>query len=363
MDFHFVRKYSVVRLPKGVAIQTPAIDTLSRQWMQNTWRHEDIFQEFVSPAGSFGRGKAVAYFSNSINNTVLTTLASAASEVFIAELRTSDIIRYTKVYLANLAGVISPLAASDTRLLEELEEKNRSMMRLVPVLLPKDEERSSPTKPTDGLAVVIGMGSIRHAIAGYLGSSGCTTVVFMGRRTGDDAEASITQGLQSLRSSHHSTTMKYVQGDVTDMANLHLSIDAIANRFGEVKHVVYTAGVIRDATISTVSNDNFASVLDSKALGAWNMHLISQEMKWNMKCIHSAQQHKNAEKVAQNPGFASDAIIRELRLNNASKGRVVKKMYLKKELLNITIRIVKDVLEVGQNDPFHAEKCAGEAGC
>ncbi|KAF9012766.1 hypothetical protein BDQ17DRAFT_1420105 [Cyathus striatus] len=559
-------KYSVARVPKGVAIQTPAIDTLSKRWMQNTWRHEDVFQEFVSPTGSFGRGEAVAYFSDSINNTVLTTFASVASEVFVAEFGTSDIIRYTKSDLERLSGVISPLVALDTSLVEELEGKklsivldvtryhapgselyaslwkhalwlmkfalsgrvevssfvvvtsmssptgpallqppgigailqgmlrvyrresglssdvvwgvdlpdqltpeavsdilskeicmhgntspskntitayrrlgDRSIMRLVPVLLPKDEEKASPTRQTNGLTIVIGMGSIGHAIAGYLASSGCTAIVFMGRRAGDDAEASITQGLQSLRSSHPSTIMEYVQGDVTDMTNFRLSINAIISRFNEVKHVVYTAGVIRDATISTVSNDDFASVLDSKALGAWNMHLISKEMKWNLDTfvllssisvplgnegqvsyvagnafldslaahrrsiglagtslqlgpweskviqgVDLSQTHMrimshdegiplllqalsdddpvqvvvdwNAEKVAQSPAFASDAIFRELRLNSASKGRVVKKMHSKKDLSNSIIGIVKEVLEVGQNDPFDMEE-------
>ncbi|KAF9012744.1 hypothetical protein BDQ17DRAFT_1344564 [Cyathus striatus] len=405
-------KYLVARLPKGVAIQTPAMDKLSRKWMQNTWRREDVLQGLESPS-SFGRGETVAYFSDSINNAVLSAFVTSSSEVFIGELAVSDIIRHIKTDSTKLTGVIGSPALPDKTLTDELEGKkisivlditryhapgsdmyvslwkhamrlmkfalsgkvdlsafvvvsslslptgpayclrqppgigavlqgmlrvyrresglstdtvwgvdlpdqltqeaiteilskeihmhnhtsttkstvaayrrplgcheHDSIVRIVPVLLPKAEEGNSPTMAIEGLAVIVGMGSIGHALARYLASSGCMTIVFLGRRRGDDNE--IVQGLQRLMSSCPSATMEYVQADVTDVVSLRVSIEAIVNRFGEVKHVVYTAGVIRDATISTVTNDEFASVLDSKAMGAWNLHLISQEMKLNL---------------------------------------------------------------------------------
>ncbi|KAF9012746.1 KR domain-containing protein [Cyathus striatus] len=492
-------KYSVAQVPKGLAIQTPVMDTLSRKWMQNTWRREDAVVQGFKSSGSFARGETVVYFSNSINSAVLSTFAPGANEIIIGELGVSDYIRYTKTDPDKLADDVGSLVPSDTGLEEELDGKgisivldvtgyhapgtamcaalwkyalwlmkfalsdkvdvsafvvpprigtvlqgmlrvyrresglssdavwgvdlpnqlsaealsaeavsdilskeihmrsnalpskstvvayrraprDGSIVRLVPVLLPKAEERNAPTRSIDGLVVIVGMGSIGQALAGYLGGSGCRTIVFMGRRSADDNEASITSfafDYTRLAKLKIKSSFRH-PGVCPDRCHryegLRSSMDAVVSRFGDVKHVVYTAAVVRDATVLNVSNDEFASVLDSKAVGAWNMHLISQEMKWNLDTfvllssisvplgkegqvayvavLQSLSEKDpvqvivnwNAEKMAQIPAYGSDAMFCELWLNIASKERVVQKTYSRKELSENIVRAVKDVL-------------------
>ncbi|KAF9012764.1 hypothetical protein BDQ17DRAFT_1321707 [Cyathus striatus] len=125
------------------------------------------------------------------------------------------------------------------------------------------------------------------------------------------------------------------------------------HRHGKPPSLNRRDSIIRDTTISTCARLQGIESLEHAP--------YKPRDEIESEYIRSAQQHKvvvnwNAEKVAPSPGFASDAIFRELRLNSASKRRVVKKMHSKEDISNSIIGVVKGVLEVGQNDPFDVEE-------
>ena len=76
-----------------------------------------------------------------------------------------------------------------------------------------------------------------------------------------------------------STVVEYIQANVADLQALRSAFQDIQTRFFAIDDIIYTAGVVRDARISVLKEEDFEHVLRSKVTGAWNTHLICQEMK------------------------------------------------------------------------------------
>lgn len=70
----------------------------------------------------------------------------------------------------------------------------------------------------------------------------------------------------------------YFQADVCDLDSLRSSFQEIQRRLGPIENIVHTAAVIQDATVQNVEVESFDRVLRPKVLGAWNLHIISEEL-------------------------------------------------------------------------------------
>ncbi|RDB30947.1 6-deoxyerythronolide-B synthase EryA1, modules 1 and 2 [Hypsizygus marmoreus] len=161
------------------------------------------------------------------------------------------------------------------------EPGSDSVVRLVPILRPAPSV--TPVSPSlSGVAVIVGMGSIGCALAPYLANAGCSAVVFIGRRPISDS--AVVEGLARLKNSKNSPleAFDYIQADASDLPSIHQAFGDIQTRYGAIKNVMHTAGIVSDATINTVTRESFQRVLNPKVMGAWNLHLVSQEIGLNL---------------------------------------------------------------------------------
>ena len=74
----------------------------------------------------------------------------------------------------------------------------------------------------------------------------------------------------------------YLQCDVTDLSSVHLTFKMIQEQSGPIRHIIHTGGVVKDNTLYKVTEEEFERVLGPKVLGAWNLHIVSQEMELDL---------------------------------------------------------------------------------
>jgi KR domain/Polyketide synthase dehydratase len=177
----------------------------------------------------------------------------------------------------------------------------QGLSRLVPVLQTTDNHS---TREVSGTSIIVGLGSIGHALAPSLaGRHG--QIIFIGRRHPDDHEVrqgtfsqhprspfdfflfppfffKVQEELLQLQSKTDGRCA-YMQADVCDFDSLRTVVTSAQALYGPIENIVHTAAVISDATIQKVTNELFELVLRPKVIGAWNLHTISEELKLPLK--------------------------------------------------------------------------------
>ncbi|KDR66938.1 hypothetical protein GALMADRAFT_232329 [Galerina marginata CBS 339.88] len=152
--------------------------------------------------------------------------------------------------------------------------ESASLERLVPALR-NIEPFDSESVVYNGTSVIVGLGSIGAALAGALISKGSSMVVFIGRRPSNDVEVHETMCRLNTETNGR---VSYVQADVCDLEYLRTSIVDIQARYGAVENLIHSAAVISDSTIQNVDSQAFERVLRPKVMGAWNLHIVSEEL-------------------------------------------------------------------------------------
>ncbi|KAF8529293.1 polyketide synthetase [Hysterangium stoloniferum] len=152
--------------------------------------------------------------------------------------------------------------------------KDESVARLVPVLIPATQNTTVEIN-LSGTVVIVGMGSIGYQLASHFMKAGCKGVIFMGRRAMDDL--TVLKGLDSLKA-RVPGIIEYLQCDITDLSSVRLTLQLIHAQLGPIRNIVHTAGIVRDNTFYKLTEQEFERVLSPKVLGAWNLHLVGQEM-------------------------------------------------------------------------------------
>ncbi|KAJ7482732.1 hypothetical protein FB451DRAFT_1235938 [Mycena latifolia] len=151
------------------------------------------------------------------------------------------------------------------------------LMRFVPKLRESAEQKAS-LRPS-GVAVIVGMGSIGSALGRHMIAVGVSTVVFLGRRPAMDEK--VAAQLSTFTSGQFS----YIQADVSDLSVLRRVLQHIISTFGAIKSILHTAAVVSDATIDSISVDAFTRVLHPKVCGAYNLHILAEELAPELECF------------------------------------------------------------------------------
>ncbi|KAK0471022.1 hypothetical protein IW261DRAFT_1612345 [Armillaria novae-zelandiae] len=145
----------------------------------------------------------------------------------------------------------------------------RKFFEFVPGLhhLESDDEVSF-----NGVTLVVGLGSIGSALASHIAKKGTQTIIFIGRRSRE----TVIKELSKITSA--SSIVEYFQADASSKDTLHRVLLEIQDRFGAIRNIIHTAGVVRDAIIPNVTEHDFEQVLKPKIDGAWNLHTLSIEL-------------------------------------------------------------------------------------
>ncbi|KAJ7482780.1 hypothetical protein FB451DRAFT_1236033 [Mycena latifolia] len=151
------------------------------------------------------------------------------------------------------------------------------LMRLVPELRSLSAV-NAPRRPS-GVAVIVGMGSIGSALGPHMVAAGVSTVVFIGRRPAVDEKVA------AQLSTFAPGQLAYMQADVSDLNALRRVLQHITSTYGAIKNILHTAAVVSDATIDSISVDAFARVLHPKVCGAYNLHILAEELAPELECF------------------------------------------------------------------------------
>ncbi len=76
--------------------------------------------------------------------------------------------------------------------------------------------------------------------------------------------------------------------DTSDLGQLEQLFQEIANEMPPLTGVIHSAALIQDQPIAELDDATVANVLRSKALGAWNLHLLTQSMALEHFVLYSS---------------------------------------------------------------------------
>ncbi|THH03281.1 hypothetical protein EW145_g6382 [Phellinidium pouzarii] len=134
--------------------------------------------------------------------------------------------------------------------------------------------KGAPATKLRKCVVIVGLGDIGSALAKQIVAEGRFSITFIGRRSKENAEiASILRSLES-----EEVEIRYIQADITSLSSTRSALKTVIDEFGSIHSIVHTASIVRDSLIGNTSHADFGSVLRPKALGAWNLHLVCQEL-------------------------------------------------------------------------------------
>lgn len=85
-------------------------------------------------------------------------------------------------------------------------------------------------------------------------------------------------GLSQVREQNSEVPIDYLQVDMSDLVSLVDALKVISGRFGTISSIIHTAGVVKDAIISTITPESLQEVIAPKIVGGWNLHLATTQL-------------------------------------------------------------------------------------
>jgi len=127
---------------------------------------------------------------------------------------------------------------------------------------------------SDGTYLITGgLGALGLATAVGLARHGARHLALVGRRA---PSAAVNQQLSALRAAGVNVTV--LAGDVAREADVQTWLELVASTMPPLIGVFHAAGVVDDGVLTHQSWPRFRSVLEPKALGAWNLHRATRHL-------------------------------------------------------------------------------------
>jgi acyl carrier protein len=129
-----------------------------------------------------------------------------------------------------------------------------------------------------------GLGDLGLLFADWLIQKGAKNLVLVSRR---DVDAEVKQRIQALENS--SARVMIAQVDVTNKSQLAQLISNIksstpsspsspSSPSAPLRGIIHAAGVLDDGVLQHLTWERFNTVLNPKMLGAWNLHVLTQDL-------------------------------------------------------------------------------------
>lgn len=141
-----------------------------------------------------------------------------------------------------------------------------------------------------------GFGGFGRKTAMWLIDQGARHLVLTGRKGADDVDKQeFVRELESRGARVYAAAC-----DTADFDQLASLFDTIRNDMPELKGLFHSAAVIMDQAIAEIEIPAVQSVLRSKSLGAWNLHLLTQDLQLDHFVLYSslANQVGNSRQAA-----------------------------------------------------------------
>ena len=129
-----------------------------------------------------------------------------------------------------------------------------------------------------------GLGGLGLSLAKWMGAQGARHLLLLGRRGADSlAQQAAVQELQQ-------TGMQVVvmRGDVSQRSDVEAALHRIATDMPALRGVVHAAGVLDDGLLANREKGQLAQVMAPKAIGAWNLHALTQTLELDFFVLYSS---------------------------------------------------------------------------
>ena len=128
-----------------------------------------------------------------------------------------------------------------------------------------------------------GLGDLGLLFADWLVKQGAENLVLLSRR---QIDTEIKQQIQALEKS--GAKVMVAQVDVTNKSKLAELLSTITSSLPHLRGVIHAAGVLDDGVLQHLTWERFATVLNSKMLGAWNLHTLTQDLSLDFFVMFSS---------------------------------------------------------------------------
>lgn len=129
-----------------------------------------------------------------------------------------------------------------------------------------------------------GLGGLGFETAQWLISKGASSLALLSRSKPSDV---LIERIEVLKSQNKVQIGLY-QVDVADRDELSRVIENIALKMKPLNGVIHAAGIMSDSLLQQETWNNFVNVYNSKAEGAWNLHLCTQGLNLDFFVMYSS---------------------------------------------------------------------------
>ncbi|WP_460700762.1 type I polyketide synthase [Nocardia thraciensis] len=142
--------------------------------------------------------------------------------------------------------------------------------RLAAVGAAKESARGAPEWGRDGVVLVAGAGELGGVVVRHLVADGEVRRVVLASRSGGGAELAAELAAFGAR-------IDCVACDLTDPGEVRRLVAQVSD-WGPLTAVVYTAGVLDDGVVASLSPERVVPVLRAKIDGAWSLHEATRDL-------------------------------------------------------------------------------------
>ncbi|WP_238845871.1 type I polyketide synthase [Nostoc edaphicum] len=141
-----------------------------------------------------------------------------------------------------------------------------------PVAFNEDLE-TLPIHPEGTYLITGGMGGLGLRVAHWLVEKGAKYLVLVGRSSPTLEAQSQIQALQAT-----GATVITTQANVVQSEDLAAVLTNIQQNYPPLRAVIHGAGVLDDGVLQQLNSERLQSVMSVKVAGAWNLHLLTQNI-------------------------------------------------------------------------------------
>ena len=118
-----------------------------------------------------------------------------------------------------------------------------------------------------------GLGALGLVVARWLVAQGARHIVLTGRRS---VSTAVQQEIKEIEQA--GAQVLVVTGDISQEEDVKRVLLAIAEHLPPLRGIIHAAGVLDDGMLAGQTQERFATVMAPKVAGAWNLHVLTQEL-------------------------------------------------------------------------------------
>ncbi len=128
-----------------------------------------------------------------------------------------------------------------------------------------------------------GLGALGLQIASWLQTQNARHIVLLGRNDPSDDAREVISKLEKDGIQVH-----VAQGDVSNKEQLERVLKDINDSMPPLRGIIHAAGILDDGVLMQQTWERFAKVMAPKVSGAWNLHMLTQEMPLDFFILFSS---------------------------------------------------------------------------